>query len=201
MKRVSVIPAGLRIAGDVEGSEDLLVLGAVEGGVRIAGSLVVEESGVVHGDVEARSLVVRGVLVGDGDASEWIRVDAQARMVGDVRAPRVSIVEGARFRGRVIMTSTESPSVARVPRSVPPPTTSSRSTPPSSSDAEAMLRAALHEEPSLAPIEPSASAASVTATATSPGTARAPHGAHAARRPPPPLVPAVRRQKVRRRDA
>jgi cytoskeletal protein CcmA (bactofilin family) len=103
----------MKLVGDVEGEGDLAVLGTIEGDVRIDGALVVELSGVLKGQVQARSLVVRGVLVGDGSAADTVRVEPGGRMVGDARAPRVSIIDGALFRGRVEMTGDAPPRVAR----------------------------------------------------------------------------------------
>lgn len=105
MNRPSIIPRGIRLDGDIEGSDDLVVFGHIHGEVRIEGVLVVEESGFVEGDVFARSVTVRGELAGDAWGQEFVRVDAAGRLVGDLSAPRVKVVEGARFRGRVRMES------------------------------------------------------------------------------------------------
>ncbi len=113
MNRPSVLPDGMKLVGDVEGEGDLAVLGTIEGDVRIDGALVVEASGVLKGHAHARSLIVRGVLVGDGSAVDTVRVEPGARMVGDARAPRVSIIDGALFRGRVEMSGDAPPRVVR----------------------------------------------------------------------------------------
>ena len=102
--RSSVLPAGMTLVGDVGGEDDLVVHGTVEGEVHIDGALVVEQEGSVRGNVQARTIAIRGLVVGDASATESIRVDEGGRMVGDVRAPRVNIVKGARFRGHVHMT-------------------------------------------------------------------------------------------------
>ena len=99
----SVLPLGMHLVGDVGGDEDLVVAGTVDGEVHIGGALLVEETGTVRGNVEARSVAIRGVVVGDAKARETIRVDSGGRVVGDLRAPRVNIVKGARFRGHVHM--------------------------------------------------------------------------------------------------
>ncbi|MFW5921571.1 MAG: bactofilin family protein, partial [Polyangiales bacterium] len=103
MKKASLIPAGMTLAGEVEGDEDLVVHGRVQGDVRVGGALVVESDGVVRGDVQGRTVDVRGVVAGDAWAEELVRVHEGGRVVGDVTAPRVKVVEGARLRGRVHM--------------------------------------------------------------------------------------------------
>lgn len=113
MNRPSVLPDGMKLVGDVEGDGDLAVLGIIEGDVRIDGALVIETSGVLKGQVHATNVIVRGVLVGDGSAADTVRVEPGGRMVGDARAPRVSIIDGALFRGRVEMSGEASPRVVR----------------------------------------------------------------------------------------
>jgi cytoskeletal protein CcmA (bactofilin family) len=104
VSKTSVIPAGITVVGDIEGRGDLIVAGVVEGPIELEGELSIEEGGVVRGKVSAVSILVRGVLEGNATAKEHIRIAATAHVVGDTRALRVHIVEGARVRGRVQMT-------------------------------------------------------------------------------------------------
>ncbi len=112
----SLLPEGLRVVGDVESGEDFVVCGEIDGEVRVAGALVIEPGGAVRGPVEATVVIVRGVLVGDAHAHEMIRVDAGGRMVGEAKAPRVNVVEGALFRGRVELIGQSEPRIPRIPR-------------------------------------------------------------------------------------
>ncbi|HJL37009.1 MAG TPA: polymer-forming cytoskeletal protein [Polyangiaceae bacterium LLY-WYZ-15_(1-7)] len=109
MKKASVIPSGVTLVGDIEGDTDLVVFGRVEGPIHVGGALVVEESGVVRGHVRARTVTVRGVLKGDAYGDEAVRVDGGAKLVGDLTAPRVQVVPGARFRGEVHVGSVGEP--------------------------------------------------------------------------------------------
>jgi cytoskeletal protein CcmA (bactofilin family) len=43
--------------------------------------------------------VIAGELVGDCHATERVEIEAAGRLNGNIRAPRVVIVEGATFRG------------------------------------------------------------------------------------------------------
>jgi cytoskeletal protein CcmA (bactofilin family) len=208
MHRPSVIPEGMRLSGDVEGEGDLVVLGVIEGDVRVDGALVVEESGVIKGQAQARTIVVRGVLGGDGTATDTVRVEPGARMVGDARAPRVSIVDGALFRGRIEMSSDAAPRVGRAARRR---TAAGDVAAPSVAGQVASPSVAGHvASPSVAGQVASPTDADRTApgTASSAGAEAAPTAAPAVtagpapvtprRGPPVPRVPALRRTEARR---
>ncbi len=99
----TVIGESILIKGKLEGDEDLTIRGRVEGEVALQRTLMVETSGVVKADVAVRNAIVAGVVVGNVNADESVELTAEGRMVGDIKAPRVIIVEGAAFRGRVDM--------------------------------------------------------------------------------------------------
>lgn len=107
MRNPSVLPPGMKLVGEVQGDDDLVVLGSIQGEIRINGDLLIETSGAVKGDVHARNVTVRGAVVGDAFGESSVRVEPGARMVGDATAPRVNIVEGALFRGRIHMGDNE----------------------------------------------------------------------------------------------
>lgn len=99
----TVIGPSILINGKLTGDEDLTVRGRVEGELSLTRTLIVEPSGVVKANVTVKNAVVSGVVVGNIQATESVELTQEGRMVGDIRAPRVIIVDGASFRGRVDM--------------------------------------------------------------------------------------------------
>ena len=99
----TVIGPSILISGKLTGDEDLTVRGRVEGELSLNRTLIVESSGVVKANVTVKNAVVSGVVVGNIQASESVELTHEGRMVGDIRSPRVIIVDGASFRGRVDM--------------------------------------------------------------------------------------------------
>ncbi len=95
------------VCGNLQGDEDLEVFGRVEGTIQLDRTLVVEPSGVVKADVTVRNAVISGAVVGNVEATESVHITTEGRMVGDISAPRVIIVEGALFKGRVDMGEAE----------------------------------------------------------------------------------------------
>src|ERR1700691_5445979 len=98
---LSVIGRTARVRGRVTGAVDLEIQGYVEGEISVSGDVTVDSGGMVGASVHGRRLVVRGAVKGDLTADEAILLEDGARVVGDVRAPRVAIAPGALVRGFV----------------------------------------------------------------------------------------------------
>lgn len=105
----TVVGPSILINGNLQGDEDLTVLGRVEGSITLTKTLHVEESGIIKAEISVRNAVVSGVVVGNITASDSVELTDAGRMVGDIKAPRVIIVDGARFRGTVDMGDLEAP--------------------------------------------------------------------------------------------
>ena len=99
-----VIGSKTRINGEISGDENVTVEGSVEGSIKITRDLHIGTGGSVKATVSAQSVVVAGELLGDCHASQRVQIEASGRMTGNIRAPRVVIVEGATFRGNSDMT-------------------------------------------------------------------------------------------------
>lgn len=98
-----VIGPKIEIRGNLSGDEDLIVEGRIQGQVSLTRRLVVEPQGVVEANVAADELVVSGQLRGDVNAKGHVTITTGASVSGKVRAPRISIEEGARFKGSIDM--------------------------------------------------------------------------------------------------
>jgi cytoskeletal protein CcmA (bactofilin family) len=94
-----VVGANITVKGEITGDEDVLVEGTVEGQIRISRELRVGPRGKVRANVTAQSVVVSGELTGDCEATGRVEIQATGRRMGNIRAPRVVIAEGAVFRG------------------------------------------------------------------------------------------------------
>jgi cytoskeletal protein CcmA (bactofilin family) len=99
----TIIGESILISGSLNGDEDLTVRGRVEGTLTLTKTLVVEPTGVVKAEVQVKNCVIAGVIVGNVTATESVEITREGRMVGDIAAPRVIIVDGASFRGRIDM--------------------------------------------------------------------------------------------------
>ncbi len=99
----TVIGQGMTIEGEVSSDEEIIVAGVVRGKLQVDGALTIEAGGVVEADVGATSVAVSGSITGNVTATERVDLLAGGRLVGDVKAARVTIADGAVFKGNVDM--------------------------------------------------------------------------------------------------
>jgi cytoskeletal protein CcmA (bactofilin family) len=100
---IPVLGKTLLFRGELTAEEDVILQGRVEGSIRHARNLIIGTDGSVMGDVYASHLTVEGLVEGDLHCSEAVLVRATAQVRGNIFAPRVGIMEGALFNGRIEM--------------------------------------------------------------------------------------------------
>ena len=98
----ATIGKSLVIKGEVTGSESLYIDGRVEGSINLAGNRVtVGRNGVVNANINAREIVVLGKVRGNLAASDRVDIRTEGSLTGDVVAQRISIEDGAFFKGGI----------------------------------------------------------------------------------------------------
>jgi cytoskeletal protein CcmA (bactofilin family) len=97
----TVLGQGTRVRGRILGGHDLEIHGHVEGEIEAGGEVIVGATGTVGANLSSTRIVIRGAVRGDLIATESIHLEDGARVVGDVRAPRIAIAQGALVRGYV----------------------------------------------------------------------------------------------------
>jgi len=99
----TVIGSSIMIDGEISGDEDLVIQGTVKGRISVKESLYVEGSGVVEADIETQNVEIAGQVTGNIVASDKVELKSDCRVIGDIKAPRVLIADGASFKGNVDM--------------------------------------------------------------------------------------------------
>src|SRR2546427_7957587 len=98
----ATIGKSLVIKGEVTGSESLYIDGRVEGSINLAGNRVtIGRNGVVAAHINAREIVVLGKVRGNLTASDRVDIRNDGSLTGDVIAARISIEDGAFFKGGI----------------------------------------------------------------------------------------------------
>src|SRR5690349_15049818 len=102
-KASASISQGIRIKGEVTGSEDLFVDGMVEGKLSLTTNscLTVGPNGHVKADVLAREVIVRGKIEGKVTGLDKVQLWSTGHVTGEVQTDRLTIEDGALLRGRV----------------------------------------------------------------------------------------------------
>ncbi len=98
----ATIGKSLVIKGEVSGSESLYIDGKIEGTINLAGNRVtVGRNGQVSANITAREIVVLGKVRGNMVASDRVDIRSEGSLTGDVAAQRISIEDGAFFKGGI----------------------------------------------------------------------------------------------------
>ena len=98
----ATIGKSLVVKGEVSGSESLYIDGKVEGSINLPGNRVtVGRNGQVAANIMAREIVVLGKVRGNCQASDRVDIRSEGSLTGDVIAARISIEDGAFFKGGI----------------------------------------------------------------------------------------------------
>jgi len=93
------------VDGTVSGSEAVVVEGTVKGRINVTNDLRIGTQARVEATVHAKNVTVEGKLTGDVSADDRVELVASATVDGNIKAPKIVVAEGARFRGAVDMGS------------------------------------------------------------------------------------------------
>src|SRR6202041_2075670 len=98
----ATIGKGLFVKGEISGTESLFVDGKIEGSINLPGNRVtVGRNGQVAANITAREVVILGKIRGNVTASDRVDIRSEGSLTGDVTAQRISIEDGAFFKGGI----------------------------------------------------------------------------------------------------
>ena len=98
-----IIGKQITIRGNLTGNENLVLEGRIEGSITLAKHLTVAPGGAAEAEIEVEDLTVNGLISGQIHATRRVVVASDGRVAGNIRAPRVVLESGARFKGRIEM--------------------------------------------------------------------------------------------------
>ena len=94
--------AGLVIKGHITGTEDLQIEGKVDGPISLNGhELTVGSTAQLNSEIHAGDVVVFGKVSGNVHARGRVDIKKDGSIVGDISSARISIEDGAHFKGRI----------------------------------------------------------------------------------------------------
>ncbi len=101
----TLIGPAITVDGTITGSELLIVEGTVRGKIDTSGEVRLGKQARVEAAVHGRTVTIEGKLTGDVTADERVELIATATVDGNIKAPKIIVAEGAKFRGSVDMGS------------------------------------------------------------------------------------------------
>jgi len=105
-EKVTVLGPTVDIQAELKGNEDLVIKVAFQGSIDIKNNnLIIEKSAEVAADIRARNITIKGKVRGNIYASGKVYIEREAQVFGDLSAARISIVEGAQYKGSMKMIS------------------------------------------------------------------------------------------------
>ncbi|HXJ41918.1 MAG TPA: polymer-forming cytoskeletal protein [Bryobacteraceae bacterium] len=135
------IGKAVRIVGQIFTREDLYVDGDVEGTIESQDTkITIGPNGRVQAGIKAREVVILGQIQGDVEASDKVDLRKDAKLVGNITTARISIEDGAVFKGSIDIRKPE-------PKPASPP-------PPTAAPASAPAPVAATPAPAAAPVAP-----------------------------------------------
>ncbi len=102
--RASRIGPAAAISGELKSDEDFIIEGQFQGKIDLGNqNLVIDKSGIVRADIRAKHVTISGLVEGNVTASGRVLIAKEAQMKGDIYASKISILEGAQFKGSIKM--------------------------------------------------------------------------------------------------
>ncbi|MDP2325388.1 MAG: polymer-forming cytoskeletal protein [Gammaproteobacteria bacterium] len=103
-RTTAVIGPSIQIDGTLRGQEDVFVEGEVTGTIQLQNNtLTIGTQGKIKADVYANTVYVEGSMEGDLFGSEQVIIRKNAKVRGNITSPRVTLEDGATFKGSIEM--------------------------------------------------------------------------------------------------
>lgn len=99
----TVIGAGITVEGEITSEEDVVVHGTLRGKLTTKDAVSVESGSLVEADLVGGPFTVSGTLTGNITSSDRVDLQTGAKVIGNVKATRITIADGAQFKGNVDM--------------------------------------------------------------------------------------------------
>jgi len=101
-RNTAMIGKSVKVNGQIFAKEDLYVDGDVEGTIEsLENKVTIGPNGRVQASIRAREVIILGQVQGNVETSDKVDIRKDAKLVGDIVAARISIEDGALFKGSI----------------------------------------------------------------------------------------------------
>ena len=121
---VATVGQSVQINGELSAKENLTIEGKVDGKITLTDhNLTIGANGKITAEIHAKVVEVYGQVVGNITALDKVTLAPSGSVDGDITAPRISIADGARFKGKIDMEGSARPAAQSKPAFEPAKTT------------------------------------------------------------------------------
>jgi cytoskeletal protein CcmA (bactofilin family) len=96
----NILSSDVEIKGSIKFQNELIIDGKIEGEINSAGVLTVGENAEIRGEIKTKSVTVLGKVHGNITVEERCELKTRAQLIGDLKAARLTIEDGATFVGK-----------------------------------------------------------------------------------------------------
>jgi cytoskeletal protein CcmA (bactofilin family) len=101
-RNLACLGSTIVVKGEISGDEDLQIDGKIEGPISLQGHrLTIGRSAQLSSQALAREVIVYGKATGNLRASDRVEIKKDGEVTGDITTARISIEDGAYFKGRI----------------------------------------------------------------------------------------------------
>jgi cytoskeletal protein CcmA (bactofilin family) len=99
---VTRLGSSIKIEGQITGNEDLQIDGKVHGPITLHGhELTVGSTAELDSEIHVGDIVAYGKVVGNVHARGRVDIRKDGSIIGDISSARITIEDGAHFKGRI----------------------------------------------------------------------------------------------------
>ena len=109
----NILTSDVELTGTLKFETELIFYGKLEGEIISEGTLILGKNAVVKGEVRTKSVTIHGTVNGNVTVQERCELKSNAELLGDLKAMRIIIEEGATFIGHSEVTPTKTASFTR----------------------------------------------------------------------------------------
>ena len=109
----NILTSDVELTGTLKFDTELIFDGKLEGEIISEGTLILGKNAVIKGEVRTKSVTIHGTVNGNVTVQERCELKSNAELLGDLKAMRIIIEEGATFIGHSEVTPTKTASFTR----------------------------------------------------------------------------------------
>ena len=98
----TILGHGSAITGNIKINGFVRIDGDIEGNLETDGNIIIGENARIRGNIKAKSAIVGGIVLGNIETSQSIKILSTAAVVGDIISYKVQVEQDAIIHGHFI---------------------------------------------------------------------------------------------------